>query len=86
MAAMSSAAPKWTNPDAEPLLREASKLPVDDRRRFADELLATVPDDEQLSPAWKEEILQRAEAFERGDLKTVDGREVMARLRAKYAR
>jgi hypothetical protein len=81
---MSIPAPKWTSPAAETLLREASKLPERDRLRLAAELHATVP--ATLSDEWTEEAVQRVEAYERGELETVDGREVMARIRAKYAR
>ena len=81
---MSSPAPKWSSPDAENLLREAQKLPEGDRLRLAAELHATVP--ATLSDEWTEEVVQRAEAVERGELGTVDGAELMARVRAKYAR
>lgn len=81
---MSTPAPKWTSPDAETLLREARKLPEHDRLRLADELRASVPDG--ISAEWDEEILQRAEAFERGELKLVDAEEVFARVEAKYGR
>lgn len=81
---MSTPAPKWTSPEAEKLLREVRKLPEGDRERLVDEIRATLP--AALSDEWAEEVLQRAEAYERGELKTVDGREVMARIRAKYAR
>jgi hypothetical protein len=81
---MSIPAPKWTSPEAEAVLREARKLPEPDRLRLADELRASVPD--ALSPAWREEVVQRVEAFERGELETVDGNEVFARIDAKYAR
>ena len=81
---MSTPAPKWMSPDAEAVLREARKLPEHDRLRLVDELRATLP--ALLSDEWTDEVVQRVEAYERGELKTADGREVMARIRAKYAR
>jgi hypothetical protein len=81
---MSIPAPKWLDPDAEAVLRQARSLPDHDRLRLADELRASVPDD--ISAEWDEEILQRAEAFERGELRTVDAKDVFARVEAKYGR
>lgn len=81
---MSIPAPKWLDPDAEAVLRQARSLPDRDRLRLADELRASVPDD--ISAEWDEEILQRAEAFERGKLRTVDAKDVFARVEAKYGR
>jgi hypothetical protein len=81
---MSIPAPKWMNPDAETLLREASKLPEGDRLRLADELRATLP--ASLSEAWTDEVVDRVEAYERGELETVDANEVFARIEVKYAR
>jgi hypothetical protein len=81
---MSTPAAKWLMPDAESVLREALKLPEFDRLRLADELRASVSD--AVSAEWDEEILQRAEAFERRALKTVDAKEVFARVEDKYGR
>ena len=81
---MSIPAPKWLDPGAEAVLRQARSLPDRDRLRLADELRASVPDD--ISAEWDEEILQRAEAFKRGELRTVDAKDVFARVEAKYGR
>jgi hypothetical protein len=53
------------------------------RKRLMDELRATLP--ALLSDEWTDEVVQRVEAYERGELTTIDGREAMARIRAKYA-
>jgi hypothetical protein len=81
---MSTPAPKWMSADAENVLHEARKLPELDRLRLADELGASVTD--AVAAEWDEEILQRAEAFESGQLKTVGAKEVFARIDAKYGR
>lgn len=84
MPAMSSVAPKRMSTDAEDLLRKASKLPEDERLRLADEIRASVP--ATLSEEWTEEAVDRVEAYERGELKTVDAKEFVAQMRTKYAR
>ena len=38
----------------------------------------------ELSPAWTDEVVRRVEAYERGELATVDGEEAFRRLRAKH--
>ena len=81
---MSIPAPKWTDPAAEDVLREARKLPEHDRLRLAEELRASVPVD--IAAEWDEEILERAEAFERGELTLIDAKDVFARVEAKYGR
>jgi hypothetical protein len=81
---MSLPAPKWMSPDAETVLREARKLPEGDRLRLVDELRATLP--ATLSEEWTDEVVDRVEAYERGELETVDANEVFARIEAKYAR
>lgn len=83
---MSIPAPKWTSPEAEAVLRQVRKLPEQDQLRLVehvvDELRAESP--AALSEEWEEEIAQRIEAYERGELKTIDAEEVFARAEAKY--
>jgi len=81
---MTMPTPKWSSPDVEALLSEARKLPEHDRLRLADELRASVS--HNVSAEWDEEVLQRAEAFARGELRTVDAKDVFSRVEAKYAR
>ena len=49
-----------------------------------EEVRASVSHD--ISVEWDEEVLQRAEAFERGELRTVDAKDVFDRVEAKYGR
>jgi putative addiction module component (TIGR02574 family) len=85
---MGIAAPKWTSPEAEAVLRQVRKLPEQDQLRMVeqvvDDLRADAPT--SLSEEWEEEIAQRIEAYERGELKTIDAEEVFARAEAKYGR
>lgn len=85
---MSIPAEKRLSPEAEEVLQRACKLPEPERLRLADALVESVASarHQDLSPAWHEEIARRADAFERGELQTVDGPEVFARIEAKYAR
>jgi putative addiction module component (TIGR02574 family) len=75
------------SPRAAKVLEEALQLPKEERRRVASALQESLQDDEaeDLSPEWKDEIVRRVAAFERGELESVDGEEVFARIRTKYA-
>lgn len=74
------------SPRASKVLEEALQLPVEERRHLADALHESLHGDaDDLSPAWKDEIVRRVAAFERGELESVDGEEAFARIRAKYA-
>jgi putative addiction module component (TIGR02574 family) len=69
-------------------MRQVRKLPEQDQlrlvERLVDELRTTAH--ATLADEWEEEIAQRIEAYERGELKTVSAEEVFARAEAKYGR
>lgn len=70
---------------ASKVLEQALQLPADERRHVVDALQESLHGDaDDLSPAWKDEIVRRVQAFERGELESVDGEEAFARIRAKY--
>lgn len=75
------------SPRASKVLEEALQLPREERQRVATALQDSLHADERddLSPAWKDEIVRRVAAFDRGELESVEGEEVFARIRAKYA-
>jgi hypothetical protein len=87
-------APVW---DAETLLAAALQLPPKERELLADQLWESVDRDADLpmteegfvdgyallGPKWMEEIERRIAAYERGEVETIDGEEVFARLRAR---
>ena len=81
---MSIPAPKWTDPEAEAVLRRARTLPEGDRLRLVDELRATLT--AAVSEEWAEEIAQRVEAYDCGELETVGADEVFARAEANARR
>jgi putative addiction module component (TIGR02574 family) len=84
---MSSAAPKPL-PTPEEVLEIALKLPKEQRLRLAEQLCESVQDESQtdIDAAWAEEIVDRVEALERGEVATVSVKAVFERVRAKHAR
>lgn len=71
---------------AEEVLELARRLPREDRLKIAAALQQQEGEVEapELSEAWRKEIVRRIQAHRRGELRTVDGEEMFARLRAKY--
>jgi len=71
--------------DAKRVIDEALRLPVDIRAALARELLASL-DDSDLEPdreaAWRTEIRDRIDAYERGDVTAVPVDEALAQIRA----
>lgn len=84
---MSFAAPK-PMPTPEEILESALKLPKEQRLRLAEQLRESVEDEpqSQIEATWGDEIADRVEALERGEIETVSAKEVFERIRAKYAR
>jgi putative addiction module component (TIGR02574 family) len=84
---MNSAAPKPA-PTPEEVLEIALKLPKEQRLRLAEQLCESVQDEAQtdVQAAWADEIADRVEALERGEVETVSAKAVFERVRAKYAR
>ena len=68
---------------------EALELAEEERARLAEELQVSLQSGggwpEDLHPAWREEIVRRAQEVERGEADLVDGDEALRRLRAKRA-
>jgi putative addiction module component (TIGR02574 family) len=84
---MNSAAPKPT-PTPEEVLEIALKLPKEQRLRLAEQLCESVQDESQtdVQAAWADEIADRVEALERGEVETISAKAVFERVHAKYAR
>lgn len=84
---MSSAAPK-PMPTPEEILETALKLPKEQRLRLAEQLRESVEGEPQsdVEAAWGDEIADRVEALERGEIETVSAKAVFDRVRAKHAR
>jgi putative addiction module component (TIGR02574 family) len=72
--------------DYESILSAASELPVANRLRLIDELVASVPDDQSpsLAEAWLEEIQRRSAEIESGAVQTESWDAVRSRLFKKH--
>jgi putative addiction module component (TIGR02574 family) len=72
---------------ARKILEEALSLPNDDRQRLAEALLDSIPAEiaEKLEKTWNAEALRRAEAFERGEVQSIDDEHAIDSLRSKLS-
>ncbi len=71
------------------VLHEALALPPEDRRRVAEALLVSLPEDdspEEVAEAWRVEVLRRIEEVESGAVVTVPLEEVRRNIRAALGR
>jgi putative addiction module component (TIGR02574 family) len=75
-------------PTPEEILETALKLPKEQRLRLAEQLRESVEGEPQsdVEAAWGDEIADRVEALERGEIETVSAKAVFDRVRAKHAR
>ena len=62
---------------------EALKLPLHERARLAQLLLASLEEEDEIERAWAEEIQRRDEELRSGAVEPVPADEVFAALRAK---
>jgi len=69
------------------ILNEVLALPVHERAELVERILDSLgdaPDEERLQ-RWAAEAEWRLDAIDRGELETMPGEEVLARLRQKYS-
>jgi hypothetical protein len=66
----------------EALEVEVLRLPLADRSRLLDSLIKSLDDAATLDQAWDSEAARRDEEIECGASAPIDGRDVVARLRA----
>ncbi|MBK6809353.1 MAG: addiction module protein [Sandaracinaceae bacterium] len=73
---------------AEKILEQALALSEEERRALAERLRKSLPRDsaEAIARAWDDEVLDRLEAADRGEVVTREWDDVRGELRAKYAR
>jgi putative addiction module component (TIGR02574 family) len=73
---------------AEEILQQALQLPEEDRERIADSLLRSLHGSEETTfeEEWGPEIQRRIAEIDEGKVQLLPGDEVMARLRARFAR
>jgi putative addiction module component (TIGR02574 family) len=66
------------------LAERGKALAPDDRSRLVDMLLESLNEQSlsEIESAWDEEAERRLAAYDRGDMQTIDGEEVLAKARA----
>lgn len=68
------------NPRIQAITEEAERLPVLDRVRLVEHLLATLDKpDPDIDRAWAEECRRRRDSYLRGETTTLDADEVLAK-------
>ena len=65
----------------ETVLEEVMELDRESQITIAEKILANVSGSEEHDAAWRAEIRRRVAAYERGEMKTVDAEESVARMR-----
>jgi len=70
---------------AAKVVSEALSLPAKSRARLAERLLESLDDPKQkeIDRLWAEEVEDRIDAYERGELKAIPGKEVFRRLKPR---
>lgn len=75
------------------ILNAALTLPLDQRNELAevlwesmDEPTVELPQQPEMSQAWKDEIARRSAAYDRGELKSIPWEQVREEVRRKYHR
>ena len=73
---------------AEKILEHALALSEEERRALAERLRKSLPREsaDAIARAWDDEVLNRLEAADRGEMVTREWDDVRRELRAKYAR
>ena len=67
----------------ENLKNQVLSLPHEDRSRLLDSIVESLDDEQSLDEVWDQEAAQRDLEIESGASASVDGKEVLARLRAQ---
>ncbi len=72
---------------ARRILEDALSLPEEERAALVDALNESLEEPaDDLSPAWKAEIIRRIQAVEQGESRLIPGDEVEARIRETLSR
>ena len=69
------------------VLEEALKLTANERAEVVERLIASLDEapDTDVEQAWQEEVQQRLQQIDRGEVELIDSDTVMAELRKKHA-
>ncbi len=63
----------------------ALQLAPSERAHLAERLLVSLEEDDEILAAWVEEAERRADAYERGEMETIDFDEAIAQARARIS-
>jgi putative addiction module component (TIGR02574 family) len=73
------------NSPLEDIEAAALQLAPSERAHLAERLLVSLDEDDEILAAWVDEAERRADAFDRGEIETVDFDEAIAQARARIA-
>jgi hypothetical protein len=73
------------NSSLEDIKAAALQLAPSERAHLAERLLVSLDEDDEILAAWVDEAARRADAFDRGEIETVDFDEAIAQARARIA-
>lgn len=74
------------NSPLEDIEAAALQLAPSERAHLAERLLVSLDEDDEILAAWVEEAERRADAFDRGEIESVDFDEAITQARARIAR
>jgi putative addiction module component (TIGR02574 family) len=74
--------------DSAKVVSEALSLPPRSRAKLAEQLLESLDDPKQkeIDRLWADEVEDRIDAYERGELKAIPGQQVFRRLKPRKKR
>jgi hypothetical protein len=73
------------NSPLEDIEAAAMQLATSDRAKLAERLLISLDEDDEILASWVAEAERRADAFDRGEMETIDFDEAIAQARARIA-
>lgn len=73
------------NAPLEDIEAAALQLASSDRAKLAERLLISLDEDDEILATWIAEAERRADAFDRGEMETIDFDEAIAQARARIA-
>lgn len=73
------------NSPLEDIEAAALQLATSDRAKLAERLLISLDEDDEILASWIAEAERRADAFDRGEMETIDFDEAIAQARARLA-
>lgn len=71
------------NSPLEDIEAAALQLATSDRAKLAERLLISLDEDDEILATWVAEAERRADAFDRGEIETIDFEEAIAQARAR---